>query len=101
MIKRLFQQDPSMAAVPTDRADSRPAQGPFSVDAAPTDLAAEVAVEDLNDLFAAALSRLSDWLVKPPADPGVMLACLQALRQLHQTAANELLRRQHLLDGRR
>ena len=59
----------------------------------------EVAVEDLNDLFAAAITRLADWIVHPPAEPGLMLSCVQALRQLHLTAAKELLRRQQQLDG--
>ena len=80
----------------TGHLDSRAAPLAFSI----ADVAGEVAVDDLNDLFAAAITRLADWVVQPPAEPGVMLACVQALRQLHLTAANELLRRQQQLDGR-
>ncbi len=57
-------------------------------------------MDDLNDLFAAAITRLAEWIARPPAEPGLMLSCVQSLRQLHQTAANELLRRQQPLDGR-
>ena len=99
MVKRIFQQKPASAAMSSGQADSRPAPDAFNADGAPGEVPGEVAVDDLNDLFAAVITRLSEWLVQPPAEPGVMLACVQALRQLHQTAANELLRRQHQLDG--
>lgn len=95
MIKRITRQKPSLAAARTKPGDSRAAQAGFSANAAPD----EVAADDLNDLFEAAISRLADWVVQPPAGSGVMLACVEALRQLHRTAANELLRRQQRLDG--
>ena len=95
MVKRIPQQKPSAAAVQAGWADSRPPPEALSAEEAP----GEVAVDDLNDLFAAAITRLAAWVVQPPSEPGVMLACVQALRQLHLTAANELARRQQLIDG--
>lgn len=95
MIKRITRQKTSLAAARTESGDSRVVRDTFGANGAPD----EVAADDLNDLFEAAISRLADWVVQPPAGSGVMLACVEALRQLHRTAANELLRRQQQLDG--
>lgn len=99
MVKRIFHQKPSAAAIQARQTDSRPPPEGSGSDGALGEVLGEVAVDDLNDLFAAAITRLAAWIVQPPAEPGVMLACVQALRQLHLTAANELRRRQHQLDG--
>ena len=53
----------------------------------------EVGVEDLDDLFAAVITRLAACAVEPTQELHVVLACVQALQQLHLTAANELVRR--------
>jgi len=95
MVKRIFQQKPLPAEGKPSRPDSR---APLAHDSAEAALG-EVALEDLDDLFAAAISRLAQWVVQPPADPGAMLTCVQALRQLHLTAANEMLRREQPFDG--
>ena len=95
MVKPISQQKPAWVAPQTAPVDSRAPPDSFHDGHSPD----EVAVGDLNDLFDAAITRLAQWVVEPPESSGVMLACVQALRQLHLTAANELLRRQQTLDG--
>ena len=96
MVKPISQQKPASVAAQTAHVDCRAPPDSFHDGHSPGD----VAVGDLNDLFDAAITRLAQWVVEPPAGSGVMLACVQAVRQLHLTAANELLRRQQTLDGR-
>lgn len=95
MVTRNSRQKTSLTATRSKPVDSL-AEPQTSIAIAAPD---EVAVDDLNELFEAVISRLSDWVVQPPAGSGVLLACVQALRQLHLTAANELQRRQQRLDG--
>jgi hypothetical protein len=59
---------------------------------------AEVAIADLDDLCAAVTTRLAECAVQPTEVQRVVLACVQALQQLHLTASNELARRQQRID---